>query len=306
MSTRLAGSFISGEGFEMNERIKTTYDNNTNFRFLNGFGVREVASKVWALDEFGVAWCYLIEGDEKALLLDTGVGMGCLRKTVEQLTHKPLVVVNSHFHYDHAGGDLGFDEIYVHKNAVEAIRANNNLQYRKKMFLQQKNRKEYYPCPTVDEDMLKEGDFRLIPIEEGHVFDLGGIKLEVIWTPGHTSGDICLLDRYNRHLYSGDAIVSTPTLIYKGYSASVETYYASVEKLRALKAEFDLIFPGHYITPIGSVYLDDMALLLKTILDAPDREYVCNVDSGSGELGCRLQHGHASVVFQPDCIKDRT
>ena len=103
----------------MREQIKTTYDNNTNFRFIDGFGVREVASKVWALDEFGVAWCYLIEGDEKALLLDTGVGMGYLKKVVWQLTHKPLIVVNSHFHYDHAGGNLGFDEVYVHKNAVK-------------------------------------------------------------------------------------------------------------------------------------------------------------------------------------------
>ncbi len=289
----------------MREQIKTTYDNNTNFRFIDGFGVREVASKVWALDEFGVAWCYLIEGDEKALLLDTGVGMGCLRQVVRQLTQKPLIVVNSHFHYDHAGGDLEFDEIYVHKNAVKDIENNNNPQYRKKMFARQKGRKEYYPCSTVEEDMLREGTFRLIPVEEGYVFDLGGKKLEVIWTPGHTSGDICLLDRYNRHLYSGDAIVSTPTLLYKWYAESVEVYYKSVEKLRALKTEFELIFPGHYITPIGVVYLDDMAELLKMILESSDREYVCNVDSGEGEYGCQMQYGHASVVFRPDHIKNR-
>ncbi|MDO4325451.1 MAG: MBL fold metallo-hydrolase [bacterium] len=284
------------------EIIKTHYENNINFHYIEGFGVREVASKVWAIDEFGVAWCYLIEGRDRALLLDTGVGFGCLKKVVQTLTDKPFIVVNTHFHYDHAGGDLGFNEIYVHKNAVEDILKNNTPEYRRKMFRRQQSRSEYSVCPTAEEDVKKEGTFRLIPIEEGVIFDLGDKKLEVIHTPGHTNGDICLLDRYNRHVFSGDAIVSTPTLLYKSYSETVETYSYSIQKLCALKSQFDLIFPGHYITPIGSVYLDDMAVLLQDIMEHPNRSYPLDVDSKEGEYGCMLQYGHASVVFRPNHI----
>ena len=61
------------------EEIKHQYVNNMNVQYIQGFGVREVASRVWAIDEFGVAFCYLVEGSRKALLIDTGVGMGCLK-----------------------------------------------------------------------------------------------------------------------------------------------------------------------------------------------------------------------------------
>lgn len=284
------------------EVIKISYKNNTNFWFEEGFGVREVASKVWAIDEFGVAWCYLIEGSEKALLLDTGVGFGNLKQVTNRITDKPLIVVNSHSHYDHAGGNLGFDEIHAHTSALEDIQKNNNPQYRKKILRSQQMRSEYSGCPTEKADIDKQGNFQLIPLEEGDIFDLGNKKLEVIHTPGHTKGDICLLDRANRHLFSGDTIVSTPTLIYKFYSESLETYRNSVEKLRALKGQYELIFPGHYITPIGSVYLDDMAELLEDIMDNAEKTYVCDVDSGEGEHGCMIQHKHASIVFRPDRI----
>ena len=91
---------------------------NMNIRKINGFTVQLVADGVYAIDEFGIALMYLIIGKTQALLLDTGVGAGNVHAVVKELTDLPCLVVNSHHHYDHAGGNVWFDEVYAHKNAV--------------------------------------------------------------------------------------------------------------------------------------------------------------------------------------------
>src|SRR5262252_4950755 len=55
---------------------------------------------------------YLIVGDQKALLFDTGMGIGNLRQTTDELTSLPIVVLNSHTHNDHVGDNWQFATIY--------------------------------------------------------------------------------------------------------------------------------------------------------------------------------------------------
>ena len=54
---------------------------------------------------------YLIEGEEKAVLVDTCLGVGHLRRFVETLTEKPITVILTHGHVDHALGAPEFDEV---------------------------------------------------------------------------------------------------------------------------------------------------------------------------------------------------
>ena len=98
---------------------------NMNIRKINGFTVQLVADGVYAIDEFGIALMYLIIGKTQALLLDTGVGAGNVHAVVKELTDLPCMVVNSHHHYDHAGGNVWFDEVYAHKNAVSVLKEQN-------------------------------------------------------------------------------------------------------------------------------------------------------------------------------------
>jgi glyoxylase-like metal-dependent hydrolase (beta-lactamase superfamily II) len=56
---------------------------------------------------------YLIEGKEKAALIDTGVGVGDLKPFIRELTDKPLIVLVTHGHVDHALGAVSFDEVYM-------------------------------------------------------------------------------------------------------------------------------------------------------------------------------------------------
>jgi len=268
---------------------------------IDGFIVQQVADSVWAIDEFGIDLMYLIIGTEKAMLLDTGIGLGKVSDVVKKMTDLPLIVVNSHHHYDHAGGNAQFKRVYAHKKAIKTIQEQNSLQMRKSFFESQKNRREYSGCPTYDEDIKRIGTFELVPIEEGYIFDLGDIQLETIFTPGHTEDAICLLDRKNKILFSADTLVSTPTLVFDYYSPTLSVYQKSLQKLWNLKDQFELIFPGHYLKPIGKVYLRDM---IQCVEDIQSRKAVGkHREMGANEReGLYYRYGHASIIYNEDRI----
>lgn len=66
--------------------------------------VSEIAYRTWCIDEYGMDAMFLLEGDEKALLIDTGTGVFDIPELVRQLTNKPVMVALTHGHIDHAGG----------------------------------------------------------------------------------------------------------------------------------------------------------------------------------------------------------
>ena len=68
----------------------------------------QINKGTWEIDEFDAASIFLLEGEEKAMLIDTGMGIGDLRGAVEMITDKPLVVVHSHGHIDHTGNSRQF------------------------------------------------------------------------------------------------------------------------------------------------------------------------------------------------------
>ena len=80
------------------------------------YPVKKIAENTYMISDFGFANCYLLVGEQKALLIDCGVGIGDLKGAAEKIADKPLVVVGTHGHVDHVGGDGQFDEIYLHKN----------------------------------------------------------------------------------------------------------------------------------------------------------------------------------------------
>ena len=78
--------------------------------------VYEIAPKTWCLSEFKLVNAFLIEGEEKAALIDTGCGIGHLAESVKELTDKPLIILVTHGHFDHDGGVKQFPgvPVYLH------------------------------------------------------------------------------------------------------------------------------------------------------------------------------------------------
>ena len=145
---------------------------------------------------------YLIEGKEKAVLVDTCLGVGHLRRFVETLTEKPITVILTHGHVDHALGAPEFDEVYMNSADKAIYEAMSPLEERKGYIQANLGGK----LPDFAEDDYVQpapADFR--ELKDGQVFDLGGIHAEVYALPGHTRGTMVVLVPEEKILILGDA-----------------------------------------------------------------------------------------------------
>ena len=190
----------------------------------------------------------LVEGSEKALLFDTGIGYGNIREYAESITDKPITVVLSHGHSDHCGGNAYFEEVYVHPGDLEMTRK-CSLEERCKNVAALCTQRGY----AVEEDLSpmapEPADTKLIPVEGGHVFHLGGIDLEVVEMPGHTPGSIALYDKEGRYILSGDAICRGTLLNLPG-SPSIESFRDMLKAfIEKYKGKIDFVLEGHGPAP---------------------------------------------------------
>ena len=174
------------------------------------FTSKEVAPGVLRIEDHGSDNMYLVLGKSKALLVDTGLGVGRLADFVKTLTTLPVVVVNTHGHPDHAGGNNEFKTVYAHPAEFAAIRAFGTKESRQNTIARMTQGASSADTMSVD-DAVRLSPAELVPIKGGHVFDLGGRKLEVVEQPGHTPGEIVLLDAAH-HLVSAYILEMDPDL----------------------------------------------------------------------------------------------
>lgn len=240
-------------------------------------------------------YCYLIIGEERALLFDTAYGIGNLRAFVEGITDKPVMVVNSHGHFDHTGGNPWWPEVWAGPSAEEGMKVAFS--------------------PEMQEDFNKKPypDYTVHTVREGHIFDLGGRQLEVIEIPAHHESSIALLDRSNRALYSGDELEAGQVLLFVRnhllpLREVVTNHLNNMKKLKAHWDEFDTIYPAHNGPQLYKSYIDDYIALAEHIL-AGDSQIMPNLagfgwapsveGSGFDKNGPfeRAQYGGASFIY---------
>lgn len=186
----------------------------------------------------GIVNEFLIEGRDKAVLFDTGLDLFNIKDYVAKLTDKELVVVNSHFHPDHANGNHHFDTVHigekdlptfttkdVYFKLVDDVVTATFAKYPKTKKLQ----------PWIDKLLMtKAGNTRYVPLRDGDEIDLGGKKLIVKDFPGHTPGSITLLDPALRFIYAGDAsdidiwMFTNPDCSLHEYAEQGRRYYKEV------------------------------------------------------------------------------
>ncbi len=259
------------------------------------FSVKLVAEKVWRINDHGGDFMYLVEGDEKALLIDTGRGIGDLLKFVSSITKLPVIVVNTHGHSDHAAGNFQFQEVYAHAMDSDLIKNCGNEYYRKNVVKQVLSK-----SPELSNLILSEvEDYsspKIIPVKKGLVFDLGNRKLEIIETPGHTKGSICILDAQNKLLFAGDNNNEIVWLFLEG-CLPLETYMKNLENLKLRGGDFDTILAGH-CEPLDKTFIDEQINCIRNILDGTCKgepyTYLSNVDYA---LLCKYKR--ALVAYDP-------
>lgn len=184
---------------------------------------------------------YLVEGTQRAALVDTGSGAGSLRQYVETLTDKPVIVLLTHGHVDHAMGAPEFDTVYMSRKDDYIYAQHCELEVRKRFLFEspmftEVTEEDYIPVTPPD---------AFLNLEEGDVFDLGGVSIEIYACPGHTRGSVCMLIREERTLITGDACNGF-TFLFDAYSTGLSTYEKNLQELKDKTAgKFDRVYLSH-------------------------------------------------------------
>lgn len=258
----------------------------------------------WKLDE--TTWCisfmegteyiYLLEGTEKALLLDTGYGIGNLRAFVEKLTDKPILVANTHFHPDHSAGNGEWEEVYLSEGwTVDAPSVLNP---------------GAGPC---DLSGLPYPEYKKTILHEGDVIELGERSVKVLEAlPAHCNSSLFFVDEGHKMLFSGDEFESHQTLMFDNSCNPDAPYHVEkrLENLRLNALRLDEIvkvgwylLPNHNGTPISLAYLKDYARLVEEIYagtavmeDKLNHRFI-EMDPKAPEL-CRVKSGACSIFIK--------
>ena len=232
------------------------------------FDVYKLAEGTYAIyepNQFEEAICYLVEGSEHAVLIDAGTGIGDLKAVVEDLTDLPVTLLLTHEHYDHVGSAHQFDEIIHFDNAdalavLAAGRDNASLQgYLTPEYLWKPLPEGWdadaWSIPPITPDQL---------LEDGDVVELGGRELEVIYTPGHSPGQICLLDRANRLLWTGDHFFAGPLYAHAS-DVDLDAYLESNRRLAEMVDAYDYLLGGHNSPWVDSEIIPRITTAFETI-----------------------------------------
>lgn len=257
---------------------------------MTSYKVFQIDDKTWRIEDCFRSYMYLMEGNEKALLFDTGMGLPGLAHCIEQLTVKPVIVVNSHGHLDHVGGNCQFAKCFMNQVDEKVLDEHTKPSFRKQLL--RGFAEEFQMELSIRElRFIAESGRRVpfLPIKNGQIFELGERELEVINTPGHTRGSICLLDKGRRILFSADTVCDQGILLFFSHSASVTEFLESIRHLKAKGQEYDRIWPGHHKCPLDLEYLEEYETCALQILDDPEdgKEIISNL--GAGKIQCYKQ-----------------
>lgn len=212
------------------------------------FTVRHLYPRVWAFVEFGhneMVISYLFVGKKKCLLFDSGMGIGNLKKEIEKISKLPLILVNSHCHFDHIGENYKFLNIAIFdskfsKNISKKGYLNNDLKpYLKSNYflkIPPKNfSKKNYQIPSFKYTKL---------LKNGEKIKIDPFVFTIISTPGHTPDSICLYESKNKLLLTGDTLYPGPIYLHFRES-NLKDYIKSIKKIIALEKQITDILPGH-------------------------------------------------------------
>ena len=212
------------------------------------FEVYQVVPQVFAIYEPHQAEetiSYLILGEKQALLFDTGMGISDIRKVTGELTHLPIIVLNSHTHDDHVGGNWQFETVFGMDTDFTRTNAKGSRQDAQDELgpgmicgelPQGFDSKAYATRPWKISRFLHDHD----------KVDLGGRTLEIISTPGHTPDAISLLDRAHGLLFTGDTYYPAPIWLFRP-ETNLDDYVASVKHLAALAPQLKLVLGQHNV-----------------------------------------------------------
>ncbi|MDS1001915.1 MBL fold metallo-hydrolase [Clostridium sporogenes] len=184
---------------------------------------------------------YLLNGTERSLLLDTGLGICNIYDEVIKLTDKPVTAVATHIHWDHIGGHKFFPDFYAHEDELNWLNGEFPLTLKqiKDMVVDRCDLPEGY---NVDNYKFFQGTPTMV-LKDNDIIDIGGRSIQVLHTPGHSPGHICFFEKERGYLFTGD-LVYKDTLFAYYPSTDPKAYLKSIERVATLPVK--KVFPAHH------------------------------------------------------------
>lgn len=222
------------------------------------FKEKKIAPGTWQILSHG-DYIYLIEGDDEAIVIDSGIGAGNLREFCQSLTDKPIYrMLLTHNHYDHTVNCYLFDAVYMSPKCYE---------------------KRWDSMGSIYGKLDVPTDYPVVFLKHGDVIDLKGRPLEVLNIEEHCAGSLQFLDRKERILFCGDELNGN----FFDSRISVEHSYRNILQWKALRDAYDTLCAGNGIH--DAVYVDRYCETLRYILEGHANEgkeyYVPHMDAWS-------------------------
>lgn len=248
----------------------------------------------------GTEYMYLLEGNDKALLLDTGYGVGNLRTFVSRLTEKEIIAANTHFHPDHAAGNGEFEKVYMSSG-----------------YEKDRHSVEDEGAVPFDIKKLPFPDYEKIFLHDGDTIELGGRSITAIEAaPAHCNSTIFYYDEKYRLFFCGDDLESAQVMMFDNSNNPEAPYHVRtrLENLRSnsvliksMSERIDYLLPNHNGTPVSIEYADDYIELADRIFsgeaiieDRLNHRYL-EMDPKASRL-CRVRWKKASIFIDKELL----
>ncbi|MGN1104374.1 MAG: MBL fold metallo-hydrolase [Candidatus Coproplasma sp.] len=254
-----------------------------------GFGVTEITAPMGEK-------IYLIEGDLRAMVIDTGMGIGSLLGVIRSFCQLPLVVVNTHGHPDHAGGNAEFEKVYLHTADFALYYTTAVKRYRIDDI-----RKIFGDGGKIFEENLIESSANVVSLFDGEEFDLGGRIITVHKLAGHTKGSVVLHDSLTKWLFTGDAVSLKDTWLFLPCSTSLTHYRNSLLHFILKEIPVTKMLSGHEPNVAEPELLNIRLECLNKIIFGELKGEEVTTFAGCGR---RVEYRGTSIIYNPKRIKD--
>lgn len=227
---------------------------DTNQNWFEVYQLNENTYAIYEPYQWQEAISYLLIGSEKAMLVDTLQGIGDLKLVVDQLTSLPVIVINTHSHFDHVSGNYQFDNVYGmdkpftlnnakgHDHSVNAENMTADTFW--------KNVPKDFSVETYENKPYKISKY----LRDGEIIDIGDRPIEVAFAPGHSPDSLVLIDKNNRMMMTGDSFYPASLYVYSA-TTSFRDYVNSVQTMLKYQGDIDYLLPGHNETMLPATYL---------------------------------------------------
>ena len=217
------------------------------------------------IDPTGVS-CFLLQGSQESVLIDTGTGMRQLLQALEDLSVSSPLVLLSHGHADHAGGAAWFDQVYLNRLDWQLVQKHCSLDMRMGY--------ARFAIPPEEQTFASDDFAPLKPdgyksLESGQIFNLGGLSIEAIHVPGHTQGSMCFLVPELRIMLYGDACNSN-TFLFDKNASTVSGYYETLLDFKKYDEFYDTVLFSHGPVTGSKQVLEDNIELCEKIIKRTD------------------------------------